>query len=119
MDAGLFACSASSRPIKPLAGSTARSSVRRARRVGLGRRMTITKHAGVLELVELFGQDCRSSRHPVAGVTGAAEQALVDERGDRVDVGPPEISSTASALQPPVNTARRAKGPALPPSGGS
>ena len=53
--------------------------------------MTIPKHAGVRELVELFGRELANRlEHPVA-VAGAAEEALVDQRGDRVDVGAADL----------------------------
>jgi hypothetical protein len=67
----------------------------------------IPKLVGIRDLVEVLGCELANRlEHPVA-VSGAAQDALVDQGGDRVDVCP-QISSAASSVQPPANTARRA-----------
>ena len=75
----------------------------RARRVRRSRPHDDPESARVRELVELFGRELANRlEHPVA-VAGAAEEALVDQRGDRVDVGAADLLG-ASSVQPPANT---------------
>ena len=53
--------------------------------------MAILKRAGVGKLGELFGREFANRlEHPVA-VACAAEEALVDQRGDCIDVGAADL----------------------------